>query len=203
MNFTNFSKWVNTQLLPNLPPKSVLVIDNASYHNVSLDKQITSASLKKDMITWLVERNIPHNASQTKPELYEIIKVHKPIHKRYALDALLHEHGHVVLRLPPYHPELNPIEKIWANVKNWVAARNVTFKLEDVKTLAIQKFESITEVEWTAVCNHADEVVKKYLAQELILDDALENLRFTVNTGESDESDAESGVNPFSDSEDL
>jgi transposase len=45
-------------------------------------------------------------------------------------------YGHKVLRLPSYHPELNPIEKIWASVKNWVAVHNTTFKLKDVEQLA-------------------------------------------------------------------
>jgi transposase len=35
--------------------------------------------------------------------------------------SLLARYGHVALRLPPYHPELKPIEKMWAMVKNWVA----------------------------------------------------------------------------------
>jgi transposase len=34
-----------------------------------------------------------------------------------------------VLRLPTYHPDLNPIEKIWGIVKARIAAKNVTFKL--------------------------------------------------------------------------
>jgi transposase len=45
-----------------------------------------------------------------------------------------------LLRLPPYHPELNAIEKIWALVKNWVAANNVSFKLDDVEQLARTRF---------------------------------------------------------------
>ena len=36
MNNENFMKWVNDQLLPNMPEKSVLVVDNASYHNVPI-----------------------------------------------------------------------------------------------------------------------------------------------------------------------
>jgi transposase len=32
--------------------------------------------------------------------------------------SLLVRYGHVALRLPPYYPELNPTEKMWAIVKN-------------------------------------------------------------------------------------
>jgi transposase len=75
------------------------------------------------------ERGIFFETKETKPELYEKIKLHKPIHKNYVLDRVMAQHGHSVLRLPPYHPELNPIEKIWALVKNYVETYNVTFKL--------------------------------------------------------------------------
>ncbi|KAG8235330.1 hypothetical protein J437_LFUL003613 [Ladona fulva] len=34
MNSGNYLKWIKNQLIPNLPPKSLVVIDNAPYHNV-------------------------------------------------------------------------------------------------------------------------------------------------------------------------
>jgi hypothetical protein len=33
MNYDNYEKWVTRQLIPNLPANSVVVIDNAPYHN--------------------------------------------------------------------------------------------------------------------------------------------------------------------------
>ena len=51
-----------------------------------------------------------------KDELLELCKNQKqePV---YVLDQILSQHGHLALRLPPYHPDLNPIELIWANLK--------------------------------------------------------------------------------------
>lgn len=191
-------QWVTTQLLPNLPPKSVLIIDNASYHNVTVHKDPTSATRKKDMITWLVQRNIPHADRLTKPELYKIIKENKTRNHQYHLDTELEKHGHRVLRLPPYHPELNPIEKIWALVKNWVASRNVTFKLNDVIQLACEKFGMVTSDEWASVCAHVDKVVAKYMEVEHLLDEADDTLEFMVNTGDSDDAffDSEDETGP-------
>ena len=48
-----------------------------------------------------------------------------------------------MLRLPPYHPDLNLIEKIWGIVKTRIAAKNVTFKLQDVQQLAEQNFAAV------------------------------------------------------------
>lgn len=42
MNFENYEKWLRTQLIPNLPPGSVVVVDNASYHNKQYDIAPTS-----------------------------------------------------------------------------------------------------------------------------------------------------------------
>ena len=44
INFKNFSKWLDENLIPNLKPKSVLVLDNSSYHNVQQGKFPTMAS---------------------------------------------------------------------------------------------------------------------------------------------------------------
>jgi hypothetical protein len=39
MNHKNYMKWVEEKLLPNLEEHSVLVVDNASYHNVESAKK--------------------------------------------------------------------------------------------------------------------------------------------------------------------
>ena len=152
MNHENFMRWVENQLLPNLPKKCALIVDNASYHNVQVSKSPSLTTRKADMVAWLAEKHIPYESNATKPELYELIKRHKPDHIRYKLDAKLEEHGHIVLRLPPYHPELNPIEKIWAQVKRNVASRNTTFKLSNVENLTREEFGNVTVEDWAAIC---------------------------------------------------
>jgi transposase len=52
-----------------------------------------------------------------KAQLYELIKLNKPKQKCYVIAQILAEEGHTVLRRPPYHPDINPIELIWADVK--------------------------------------------------------------------------------------
>ncbi|MCU0082022.1 transposase [Streptococcus danieliae] len=42
-------------------------------------------------------------------------------HPKKILDKLVISNGHIFLPLPPYSPELNPIEKSWANLKKAVA----------------------------------------------------------------------------------
>lgn len=47
------------------------------------------------------------------------------MHKRHVIDEMFKKNNHDVLRLPPYHPDLNPIEMVWAAIKGHVAAKNV------------------------------------------------------------------------------
>jgi len=71
MNGDLFEGWLEHILVPafNNPAKSVLILDNASWH-------------KKDAVFDLAD-----------------------------------EYGFMVVFLPPYSPDFNPIEKFWANVK--------------------------------------------------------------------------------------
>ena len=69
INADIFTAWVVQDLLPKLPPKAVIVMDNATFH------------------------------------------------KRKDTQDLIKKAGHELLYLPPYSPDLNPIEQKWAQVK--------------------------------------------------------------------------------------
>ena len=51
-----------------------------------------------------------------KRELYKLIKTSN-FTPKYTVDEMVKAAGHEVLRLPPYHCELNPIELAWSQVK--------------------------------------------------------------------------------------
>jgi transposase len=41
-------------------------------------------------------------------------------HPKEVIYDIADENGFVVIFLPKYSPDLNPIEKFWANIKNWL-----------------------------------------------------------------------------------
>lgn len=100
-------------------------MDGAKYHVRKVDPQPTSSSRVAEIQEWLQRRNIdvPLRDGQrmTKLELLEYVKgLHiPPVFETYRIAS---EHGHSILKTPPYHCELQPIEKVWAIVKNQVAA---------------------------------------------------------------------------------
>ena len=78
VNTQVFTSWVKEDLIPKLPPESVIVMDNASFHKgEEMKLSITKA-------------------------------------------------GHTLLYLPPYSPDLNPIEHKWAESKHTRRKLNCT-----------------------------------------------------------------------------
>lgn len=77
-----FDAWVKEVLIPEMPPESVVVMDNASFH---------------------------------KGEALQLLK----------------DCGHEVLWLPPYSPDLNPIEHKWA----WIKGMRRKSGMEDIDLL--------------------------------------------------------------------
>ena len=62
---------------------------------------------------------------------------------RYEIDEIAEQHGHEVIRTPPYHPELQPIETCWAVVKNHIA-RNCEFTIKKLEENLEAAFEKVT-----------------------------------------------------------
>lgn len=89
MNSDNYLKWLQEKLIPNLPPQSVVVMDNAAYHNVEINKAPTSSSKKQEIINWLQKNNVPFSETMLKPELLLLTKMAKSEYKRFVVDELL------------------------------------------------------------------------------------------------------------------
>nr|CAH7766355.1 unnamed protein product [Callosobruchus chinensis] len=63
-----------------------------------------------------------------KADLIKIVKEHKFKYNLNIMDEMARTQNKSILRLPPYHCELNPIELILADIKQYVASNNSTFK---------------------------------------------------------------------------
>lgn len=201
MNFVNYEKWLKTKLIPNLPERSVLVIDNAPYHNVQVNRAPTFATKKAEMQKWLSERSISYTDSMLKPELYDLIKLNKPRFKMFRIDSILAEAGHSVLRLPPYHPDLNPIELIWSMLKGRVGKKNTTFVMKDVEKLVEQEASAISKEEWGRQCEHVRKVEEEYMKMEPFLDRASDEI--IISTGDDSDSDNETESESYSTDEEA
>lgn len=191
MNFDNYEKWVMGKLLPNLPSKSVVVIDNAPYHNVQVEKVPNTSNTKDVIKQWLRKHDIPFEEQFLKAELLEIVKANKSRFFKYRIDKIFEDAGHNVLRLPPYHPTFNPIENIWGIAKGRVGARNVDFDVQSLIKITEEEFSNISTEEWRKTVAHALKEEQKYYERDVSQDDItaspIENDDFFISDSDTDD----------------
>lgn len=56
------------------------------------------------------------------PENSVLVMDNASFHRKKRLYEIAQNHQMILIFLPPYSPELNPIEKEWANLKQWLAS---------------------------------------------------------------------------------
>lgn len=194
-----FEEWFTDKLLPNIPPNSVIVMDNAPYHSVALEKAPTKSTRKADIQLWLTKKGVPWSEDMVRAELLELSqKVNTPSIV-YRIDTLAATHGHEVLRVPPYHCEFNPIELVWSQVKGYIAARNMGFTLAEVEKLLPEALASVKQEKWQNCCAHVEQVEAEAWERDMIVDSEIEPLVFCICDSCNSSSD-ESGAQ-FSDDE--
>lgn len=189
MNSTNFLKWLREKLIPNLPERSLVVMDNAPYHCTQLNKAPTMSNIKSDMQEWLRGKGIYFENTWTKAVLFDLIKQNKGP-PTYAVDELLKAHDHEVLKLPPYHCDLNPIEKIWSLVKRKVADKNLSQDPKKIVSITEEAFKSVSAEDWAAQCKHAEHLEEQYLKNDGLIDEEMD--RFIISTASDSETESDS-----------
>ncbi len=194
MDANKFKQWFTTQFIPFLRPQSVIVMDNASYHSFVINKAPSSNTKKADILEWLFSKNISCEATQTRVELLNLVKMIKPRFKEYDLDTIAKSHGHMVVRLPPYHCQYNPIELLWAQIKKDVANRNNTFKIADVELLCEEAIQRVDVETWAKSVRHAEEFQERDFSKECVRDAVMEPIIINLqsDSDSEDSSDEES-----------
>ena len=188
MTSLRFEEWFRKQLLPNIPPNSVIVMDNASYHSVQLEKKPTQAWKKIEIKEWLIKKGEQPGDELLKSQLLLLTKKYNT-GKKYLIDTIAKDAGHRVVRLPPYHCQYNPIELIWAQVKKNIADKN-NYKLADLKILVKQSLEQVTPAHWMNVVRHTDKLQENYAKLDLSLDHVIDS--FVINTEDTSDEESDS-----------
>ena len=109
MNSEHFENWWELKVLPALPDKSAVIIDNARYHSrlTKESKKPTSNWRKNEIEVWLQKYGVP-TSNQTKVELLVQSKnVH--VYQEYILEKITrefcqqHNKSIEIVRLPVGH----------------------------------------------------------------------------------------------------
>ena len=185
----NFMQRFSTKLIPNLPASSVIVLDNAKYHNAVVEEQPTTNTRKVDIQAWLQQYRIPFDNSMLKSELLLLVRLNL-VPTAYKTDVA-ESAGHCVLLLPVAHCELNPIEMIWAQVKCYAARKNKTFTMSEALKLSHDGINNVTAENWAACVRHVvDKVEPDFWEKDCICENMVEEFTISVGTdSSSDEND--------------
>jgi transposase len=170
MNWNNFSKWIETQLIPNIPEGAMVVLDNARYHNVLVEDFFPNASSTKEALrNWLTRNGHAWHENMLKSELLEQCIRWAP-RPEFRLDRLAAAKGITILRTPPYHPELQPIEACWAVVKNHLAD-NCDFTMKGLRERLPDAFAKVTGDTCRKIMAKVIEQEDRYWREDEKLDD--------------------------------
>lgn len=171
MNIALFTKWFREKLIPNIPESSLIIMDNASYHNtLSVHSAPTPSCSKSKIKDWLEQNKIIFKEDCLKSEMVEMLKKIVP-EPTYEIDEIAHGYGHKVMRTPPYHPELQPIETCWGVVKNHIA-RHCDFTMENLFNQLETGFEQVTAETCGKIIRKVKEIEDKFWSEDLRFDDS-------------------------------
>ncbi len=132
----------------------------------------------KGMKKILEERGV-NTADMKKEDMQAVIRSHTDFkYEKSRIEHLLIKHGHIPIFLPKYHCELNPIERVWAQLKRYTKGhcnyslpslrKNIPLSCESVSLENIQnhfrkcKHYMFAYLEGLTPGTELDEQVKKY-----------------------------------------
>lgn len=195
MSASIFEDWFENCLIPKLSTNSVIVFDNAPYHSRLLKKIPNSSSTKGTIQEFLYENNIFFEDSYTKKQLLDCMKSFA-FSKEYAVDTIARNNNHDVLRLPPYHCIFNPIELVWAQLKENIRRKNKSPKFsESVIQLIKDEIKNITTNSWCSAIDHVRKIEAKYNDLPRIHPELIINLNSDDDSTESEfEDDADISI---------
>jgi transposase len=170
-----FHRWFTEQLLPQLPSRCLIVLDRCCFHMIAKDSMLPSQMKKAELREWLTDRGLDWEEKWLRARLME--EVDKYRDKKPMVEIFAEEKGHKVLFLPVHHPELNPIELVWATAKNYCGAvfSNRT-SFQDQRQHLIESLNRDITPEYCAkLYEHVRQIENKYWDADLAIDDEIES----------------------------
>lgn len=175
MNEKNFTQWFTSQLLPNIADNAVIIMDNAPYHNMFLEDNVPSSTSKKAILQqWLTDNKIAFHDDFLRIQLLDLIHQHRPP-SVFKLDHLLrndplYKNRHIeIVRTPQYHPELQPIEKCWGVVKQYMA-QHCDFTLEGLRKNLETAWTKVTAETMAGIMDKITYWEDRHFEQDSLLD---------------------------------
>lgn len=124
MDAVQFERWF-TQLSATLREKygrCTIKLDNARYHKRPVQELPTGAWNKSRLVDFITANGKAADLTMRKVQLYELAKSLVTDERHLKCVTIAKGDGHEVIHTPPYHCELQEIEKIWGALKSKLRA---------------------------------------------------------------------------------
>ncbi|XP_046488490.1 uncharacterized protein [Neodiprion pinetum] len=142
-----FLNWFK-RVLPLLDENCVIVMDNDPPHCMKQELLPDTLWTKEAIIGWLKSKGAVVDYTMAKAELLHIVGLRKEKFNRYAIEELANKANKTVLRLPPYHCELNPIQMAWSMMNVYVKTVDTSVIFKDMKAFLEHGVAQITAQHW-------------------------------------------------------
>jgi hypothetical protein len=196
MNGDKFVAWLRNRLLPTFAAlypgkKMFLVLDNAAYHKPRDESWVTAGSqqnkhelahqlldLGVEELTTSTGRSVPSHLFEaavsaggpTKDDLVAAVKKwleEHPDNNKTVVEQLMSDAGHSIIYTPPFCPEVQPIELLWAKIKRYVAEHAVINRsLNEARSQTEDAFELITSAFCQSIVKHCHDWIDSFLATD-------------------------------------
>jgi hypothetical protein len=162
-----------------------IYMDGASYHKRNITPVPNTSSRKPDIQAWLLEHGksvhfvypthdndslfiyvtlgVLYPPSAVKAQLLQLVKGLN-IQPLYMARVIANAHNHQLMYTPPYHPDLQPIELIWADIKGRIArepAKNIT----ELNSKLVGSFSEVLGKTWCGAYRHVQKVENEYFSR--------------------------------------
>jgi transposase len=120
---------------------SIHKIEAAMYGQWSTDGEIFKHFIENDLLPILKPRHV-------------VVMDNVKFHQSETIKELIHSVGARVVYLPPYHPELNPIEEMWSKIKH-ILRKLSARDLKTFKSSIKKAYEKVTQSDLLGWFKHA------------------------------------------------
>ena len=123
--------------------------------NGMLDVYTTTGSVDEEVLDFLEKSVLPHLLPFNGVNPHSILMDNASFHHTDRVVSLIQSTGALVHFIPPYSPDLNPIEECFSKVKAFLKVHDNEMQADNVETCVMQAFCTVTSNDCAGWFQHA------------------------------------------------
>lgn len=155
-------KWLSKYVIPKVNEPSTFIVKQ-SFLLFIQDIELLQTASKAEIINVLNDKNIEHDASLCKSELYDLLLQSGITCQKKRFEDIFTSAGHSIIYMPPDNDDIDPFEYVLSHVKLKAATNDDGFDINKI-------LQSIPSSKWRKFFNQAISMEKTYAEMEESID---------------------------------